>query len=337
MERKLASVQQIAKIEPIENADNIERVTVLGWQLVVLKNEFEVGNLCVFCEVDSLLPVKPEFEFLRKFCYNPRMDGFRIKTVRMRGQISQGIVFPINIMESPANLKIGDDVTELLGICKFERPIPTHLRGIVKGYRPFFIPETDEIRIQSVPDVLVRHANKTFYITEKLDGTSGSFFTNDGEFGVCSRSLELKESDENTFWQIARKYDIEKKLRSLDINFAIQAEVCGPGIQKNRYKFKEHKLFLFNAFDIDQYKYVNVFAIADKLGLETVPMINNKFVLIEGTTVNDLVEMAIARSVLNDIHREGIVIRAITEEQDQEIGRLSFKVINPKYLLKYDE
>ena len=150
MERALATIQRISKIEPIEGADAIECATILGWHLVVKKLEFGVGDLCVFCEVDSLLPEKPEFEFLRKNCFIDREDmrGFRIRTVKLRSQISQGICFPLSILDNADRgveihatgiksfvWKEGDDVTELLGIKKWEPRISLSMGGKIKGDR----------------------------------------------------------------------------------------------------------------------------------------------------------------------------------------------------------
>jgi len=202
--RKLATIQKIKSLEPIPDADKIEKATVLGWQLVVKKGEFKVGDYCVYCEIDSVLPERPEFEFLR-----PRK--FRIRTVKMRGQVSQGIAFPISSIKELQGVEIkeGMDVTDLIK---------------VKGGFPGFIPKTDEMRIQSVPDVLTRPENKgkRCYITEKVDGTSATYYIRDGQFGVCSRNLELLETEDNIHWMVARQHDIEAKLRKLNRNMAVQ-------------------------------------------------------------------------------------------------------------------
>ena len=125
--RKLASIQRIKALDPITGADAIERATVLGWQLVVKKGEFKVGELCVYCEVDCLMPDDPKFEFLK-----PR--GMRIKTVRLRGQISQGICFPMSILPEGFDIQEDADCTFVLGIIKYEPPIPACLNGIAKGH-----------------------------------------------------------------------------------------------------------------------------------------------------------------------------------------------------------
>lgn len=146
--RKLASIQKVIKVEPIPDADAIEMIQVLGWELVSKKGEFLPGQLCVYCEIDSFLPIAPEFEFLRKSCYRKMADGtegFRIKTVRLRSQLSQGIAFPMSILPE-GNYQEGDDVTDILNIVKYEPPIPACLDGIKKGDFPSFIPKSDETR-----------------------------------------------------------------------------------------------------------------------------------------------------------------------------------------------
>lgn len=165
-ERKLATIRRIAAIDPIEGADRIVRATVDGWQLVTAKdNGFKVGDLVVYFEIDAFLPVRPEFEFLREKCFKSTKnlgDGFRLKTIKLRGQVSQGLILPlddlfpkmgddyvITNMGGTFVLHEGDDVTEFLGVQKWEKPIPAQLAGTVKGNFPSFIPKTDQERVQN--------------------------------------------------------------------------------------------------------------------------------------------------------------------------------------------
>ncbi len=329
--RKLASIQRIKALEPIADADAIEKATVLGWQLVVKKGEFAVGDLCVYCEIDSLLPDRPEFEFLKA-------RGMRIRTVRLRGQISQGICFPLNILPQGTDIQEDTDVTDVLEIIKYEPPIPASLAGVAKGLFPSFIPKTDETRVQVLQDVLDKYKNELCYVTEKLDGSSVTYYLKDGEFGVCSRNLEPIETPENSLWKVARTLQIEEKLKSLNGNFALQGEIIGEGIQGNLYKLKGQTVRFFNVFDIDKYQFLDmqdfVNAMAN-LKLETVPVLETDFALTNN--INALIEKSKARSVLNaDMWREGIVIRPIIEKRDAELGQVSFKAINPEFLLKYE-
>jgi len=329
--RKLASIQKIKALESIEGADAIEKAQVLGWQLVVKKGEFKVGDLCVYCEIDSILPEKPEFEFLK-----PRK--MRIKTIKLRGQVSQGICFPLSFLPDGTKIEEGLNVTELMGVKKFEPPIPACLEGKMKGRFPSFIPKTDEPRIQIWEEIIDKNKGEKCYITEKIDGSSATYFIKDDEFGVCSRNLELYEDSENTFWKVAREQDIENKLRSLNGNFALQGELVGENIQKNTLKLKGQDVFFFNIFDIDKYRYLDykeLFATLKQLDLKPVPFVQEDYIL--ENDVNKLVELSIGKSLINkDGWREGIVIRSLTEKRVDSGERFSFKVVNPKFLLKYD-
>ena len=329
--RQLASIQRIKALESIENADAILKATVLGWQLVVKKGDFEVGDLCVYCEIDSLMPNRPEFEFLK-----PR--GMRIRTVRLRGQISQGICFPLSILPKNAPNTEGSDVTELLDITKYEPPIPASLAGVMKGGFPSFIPKTDETRVQVLEDLLDKYKGEKCFVTEKLDGSSATYYVKNREFGVCSRNLELLESADNTYWKLARELDIENKLKSLNGNFAIQGELIGEGVQGNKYALKGQKLFFFNVFNIDSYQYLGFEDFKntlEMLNFDSVPILEKGYLL--ENDVPKLVEKALGKSVLKgDVHREGIVIRLLNEA-NESIGRVSFKSINPEFLLKYND
>jgi len=233
--RKLVTIQKIEEKKLIEGADKIEAARVKGWWIVVQKDQFRVGDSVLYYEIDSFLPVRPEYEFLlkgnkpKKMLFDGKeIEGIRLKTIKLKGQISQGLIMPI-----PEGLKIPDDgdVSEELGVIKFEIPIPACLTGIIKGSFPAFLPKTDEERIQNMVDVL--NIN-TFYVTEKIDGTSTTFYKKDGVFGVCSRNIELVEG-ETTQWRIAKELDLINKIPD---NFALQGELVGEGIQGNPLKIK---------------------------------------------------------------------------------------------------
>jgi RNA ligase (TIGR02306 family) len=329
--RKLASIQKIKSLDTIPNADAIVKATVLGWQLVVKKGEFHVGDLCVYCEIDSVLPERPEFLFLK-----PR--HMRIKTARLRGQISQGICFPLSILPSGTPIDENTDVTDALGITLYEIPIPASLAGKAKGGFPSFIPKTDETRVQVLQDRLTAFRGTACMITEKLDGSSVTFYFRNGEFGVCSRNLELYDTPDALPWRAAHALRLDEKLRALGKNLALQGELIGTGIQKNKYKLGGTDVFFFNVFDIDSYSYLNAhdaLAVMKSLDVKPVPILDDHFLLTD--SIDDIVQLSIGKSALNpDAPREGIVIRPLTESRDAD-GRVSFKAINPEFLLKYDE
>ena len=351
--RKLASIQTVNAIEAIPNADAIERVRVLGWWVVVKKHEFSVGDSVVYCEIDSLLPELPAFEFLREGCYRAAIvqgrqefqrAGFRITTVRLRGQVSQGICFPLAILPPDTSTAEGTDVTDALSVIKHDPPPPANMAGRVKGGFPSFIPKTDETRVQVLESVLLRHRGKVFNVTEKLDGSSFTAFLRDGTFGVCSRNLLLDETDEShLFIQVSKRLELGAALVRLRDKYgfdpAIQGEVIGPGVQGNKYALRAVELRVFNLFDISASRLVEherAHELLKELRLEVVPQLG-RIPLEHG--VDDLIRLAKGVSVLNPkVQREGIVLRPQGEEHEPEIGgRLSFKAINPQFLLKYDE
>ena len=337
--RKLASIQKIKTLEPLENADAIEKATVLGWQLVVKKGEFKAGDLCVYCEIDSLMPDRPEFEFLR-----PR--NMRIRTIRLRGQVSQGICFPLSVLPEETEITEDADVTGILGITKYEPPVPACLSGIMKGRFPSFIPKTDETRVQVLQRLLDKYQGEKCYVTEKVDGTSVTYFINNGEYGVCSRNMELLESDENTLWIVGRALDMENKLRSLNGNFALQGELIGENIQSNKLKLKGQTVLFFNIFDINKSEYLPFelfIKVTGDLGLKTVPLIETDYIL--PNSIEDIIKKSVRKSlVVPDVWAEGIVIRPLREIRDFQLndeglvhGRVSFKAVNPEFLIKYSE
>ncbi len=332
--RKLASIQKIKNIESIEGAEAIEKASVLGWQLVIRKAEFKIGDLCVYFEIDSVLPDRPEFEFIRA-------KTNRIKTIKLRGQISQGICFPLTILPDGTSVEEDMDVTELLGVTKFEPPIPANLAGEIKGLFPSSIPKTDETRVQVLEALLKKHEGTSCYITEKLDGSSVTFYLKDNEFGVCSRNLDLLFNESNSMWKFALENNLEEKLRALNKNIALQGEIIGEGIQKNKYKLRGQTIYFFNVFDIDSYRYFSLNELKStlsNLNLLMVPVIDENYLL--ENNVAAVIAKSQMKSVFNkDTIAEGIVIRPIEEEMDNYImqGRVSFKAINPNFLIKYDE
>lgn len=349
MERKLASIQKILAVDPIPNADSIEVATVLGWKAVIRKGSFKPGDLCVYCEVDSVLPELPEYDFLKDRHY-------RVKTIKLRGQVSQGLILPLTVSAAvpeggllPLNDQgafpgvvdeVGKDVTELLGIKKYEPPVSVDLSGENKGGFPAFLFKTDEERIQSVPELISDAKNESFYVTEKLDGTSSTFYLKDGIFGVCSRNMEKAETDKNLYWRVARSLRIADKLSKAEGNIAIQGEIVGPGIRKNKYDLGEPMLFVYSVYDIDgakYFSYTDMVSFCKTLGFSVVPVIDVGISL-KGQTVDSLVEKSKGQSRLNPASmREGIVVRTMEEKYHPSVGRFSFKVINAEFLLKHDE
>ncbi len=336
--RKLASIQKITKISEIENADSISCATILGWQVVILKDQFKVGDNVIYCEVDSLMPDIPEFESLKKLTNNT----MRIRTIRMRGQCSQGICFPLELVENfgllPEDMTIGQDVTEVIGITKYEDVLPDELLSKAKGYIPSEIPKSDIYRVQTMQDVLDKYQGTMCCASEKMDGESITMYLKDGVFGVCSKVVDFIESEDSVHWQMAKQLDMENKFRMLGFDISMQGEIIGEGIKGNKYKIKGKKVLFYNAFDIKAHKYFNyenlIHLAKDLLQVETVPIVNDQLVLTND--INELVKQSNGRSMLYDTKREGIVITPL-EEINDIIGRIIIKVISPEFLLKHGE
>lgn len=335
MNRKLASVQTILSVEPIEGADKIEKIKVLGWTLVAQKDEFKPGDRCVFFEVDLLLPSEnPNFAFMAKYNY-------RIRTIKLRGILSQGLALPLSTMPEGYFYQDGDDVTDLIGVKKYEV-----LARFSSGPNspklqtwPFYVPKTDETRIQSEPELLNEMKGLPYYITTKMDGASATYLYKDGFFKVCSRNNEVEYDENSWYWQVAKKYDLENKFKVFGKNYAIQGELCGPGIQKNRLNLKERDLFVFSAYNIDEQRYLNYkemlyFIYAYNFGLEIVPQ--EEFPLTGfDYSLEQLLKMAQGKYLDTNNEKEGIVVRPLEETYSKTLkGRLSFKVLNNSYLLK---
>jgi RNA ligase (TIGR02306 family) len=343
MERKLATVRRIKEILPIEGADRIELAVVDGWKVVVAKDvQHKVGDLVIYCEIDSFLPIREEFEFLRKSSYKKMGDqeGFRLRTAKMKGQISQGLILPIFVLNPPdTNIYVqpfeGLDVTEMLDIVKYEPPIPANLAGKVKGLFPSFLIKTDEERVQNIAveySALCFQSKHQFYVTEKLDGSSATFYINNGEFGVCSRNLELLETEDNSFWKVARELKLEENLRALGKNICLQGELIGEGIQGNPYGIKGQTIRFFSVYQIDSRTRLGIKDLKDicfMIGLQTVPILESNFLL--PNTIEEMLQYAEGKSALNPkTEREGVVVRSLD-------GTISFKAISNKFLLKNEQ
>lgn len=345
--RKLATIQIIEELKPIEGADKIEAARIKGWWCVVKKEEFKVGDVCVFFEIDSLVPKTPVFSFLEKNGTkkieiigegtqpNFTVEGYRIKTVRLRKQISQGLALPITSFKELVGFwNVGDDVSELLNVYKYEHCVGASLGGEAKGNFPGYVSKTDEERIQNCYNDVMEHSGKTFTLTEKIDGTSCTVIRKDEEFHVCSRNLSLKESDTNLYWNMIKQKDLQNKMPN---NFAIQGEIAGEGIQKNRLGLTGRDLYVFYVYNIETGMYLPIdqmIEFCEYYGLKTVPVIEKEWVLNSYITRDELIKFADGASLLNPkAIREGVVWRL----NNKESGRFSFKAISNEYLLKWGE
>lgn len=340
-ERVMARVVRIDAINPIEGADKIELAQIGGWKVVVKKDEFQVDRLAVYCEIDSFIPhtIAP---FLTKEGQFPKVynnvEGQRLRTVKLRGQISQGLLLPISVafeLSPDTNVDILDtDVTQALGIQKWEPPAEFRAAN-AKGSFPHFIPKTDQERIQNLSRSLEKWIAEghRWQVTEKVDGSSMTVFYKDGEVGCCSRNLELKDDGTSTFWETAKAEKLVEKLISHGKNIALQGELIGGNIQGNAYKVPGFQFHLYDVFDIDKQEYWHpdaalVFALENEI--RHVPEVHGYFDMGEKTSdMEILLTFAEGKSLIGaKPEREGLVFKSLTEPGT------SFKVISNKWLLK---
>ena len=340
--RKLATIRKIDALTPIIGADAIECAHVGGWKVVVKKGEYIAGDLAVYIEIDSWVPTTLA-PFLSKGNY-PRVynevEGERLRTVKLRGQVSQGLLLPLEIKMSGNLLPVtrqcvleGDDVTELLGIQKWE-PALEFMSSDAKGAFPSQIPKTDQERIQNLSSELAQWKTEgiTWEVTEKLEGSSMTAYLIDGEFGVCSRNLNLKPNPDATFWKTAIDAGLEEALRAYGDNIALQGELIGEGIQGNIYKLKGTHFYIYDIYDIADGRYWSPYErrmFCKMHHLNHVPDLVHNIQLEGMGTMDDILAYAEGKSVMGMIgcEREGLVFKCNEKE-------VSFKAISNRYLLK---
>ena len=345
--RKLASIQRIWKTEPIEGADRIELAHILGWQCVVNKGQFREMDLAVYFEVDSFLPIAPEFEFLRASSYRKTDimgEGFRLRTMKFRGQISQGLLLPVSAFPAiPADAELGTDVTEILGVKKWEIEERITTGGTMIGTLPYDIPHTDETRVQAEPDLIQAFAGLEYYISTKMDGSSHSVGIDENGFHVTGHNYEYKDDGNSPFYELVKSMDLQAKMEAFATannlsTFTIQGELCAPGIQKNRLKLTKPAWYVFTIRENGKrVGLTRMLEVCEKLQLESVPIEEIGTDLpVKYPTVEALLERADGNYPKGE-KKEGIVIRP-TEPVYCELvsGALSMKVVSNKYLLKND-
>lgn len=377
MSRKLASVQKIKAIKPIEGADKIEIVQVLNWNCVAKKGEYQVGDKVIYFEIDSLLPDIPMLEWLKGSSWSQKLNKYKISTHRFRGQISQGLVMPISdfpkLLEQTIQLtdptayvagavgleylEEGMDLTETLNIEKYEPPVSNGPLGDTISHE-WYVPKTDEERIQvCAENVLPEYINADpddWYASIKLDGCSCTAGLFSDAFLIGGRNQWYK--DENMYTTTVKKYgDLQKKLEEYKavngIYVVFQGELCGPGIQSNRLGLSEKEWFIFNVFvsktgEMDSYTKcdtLRMMRLCEEFGLKTVPIISNdkKFDFKITTDIDKTVENLL--KYVDEIkYRDYFGDAAPSQIAEGVVFRKydmtnSFKVVSNKYLLKGGE
>jgi len=340
--RQMATLRRIDAIHPIPNADAIECAVIGGWKVVAKKGEYQHGDLAVYCEIDSWIPnaLAPFLSKKEPKEYNG-VKGERLRTVRLRGQLSQGLLLPLTVLQNDGawiagvTVDDGTDVSDVLGIQKWEAPIPAQLAGQVRGNFPAPIPKTDQERVQNIN--LEEYLDDIYEVTEKLHGASCTFYLDkEGKFHVCSRNLDLKPDPNNSYWRAAYELEIEAKMRQENLfGYAIQGELCGQGINGNNYNL----LLNFYAFDVfvEGVGYMlpeQRYALINRMGIPHVPMIvrnlSLKDILDTKEKILQFAEGYTSIPMLADkCLREGYVFKSMTQEK-------SFKAVSNSWLLQYE-
>lgn len=349
-QRKLVSIRRIQAITPIPNSTQIECCIVDGWKVVTKKGEFRVGDLAVFCEIDSWVPSR--FLPARNVRHKPNtykgVQGWRVRTTKIRGQVSQGLLLPSNLTMNALKKKFpkiqdfsdlfDHDLSEALGVIKWEHTAPISSSGDPsRSPFPMEVPRTDQERVQNIVDKLQSYCeNKLcFEVTEKLDGASCTIYLSaEGSFHVCSRRVSLRP-DDSEYWTVVKQNNLKKKMETLNMHgYALQGEVIGPKIQGNRYALPALQLYIYDVFTTTSNRFLDPkerMNLCRKLDVKHVPVIHSDFTLTEHqATVDHLLQVAEGKSVLNPkVEREGLVFKTHHNEES-----VSFKTISNTYLLK---
>jgi hypothetical protein len=353
----LASVQRVVKISPIEGADAIETATVLGWEVVIKKGEYKVGDLCCYIQIDTVVPEKPEYEFLRE-------RKFRVRTIKLRKQISQGLIVPL----PNGDWSEGDDLTQVIGVKKWEKvdnnpqryekrrkpktwygrllynlkynflykAFPFLLKKERSDFPKGLVSITDEERIQNMPRVLETHAGKTFVVSYKLDGSSITIIHNKflgrSKYRICSRRFELHGKD-NDWYKVFDNTNFKRHIKTLvkyygTNDIIVQGEAIGK-FNGNHHNLKSDEIKLFNIYvngkRINQREFIEV---CRANYIPHCPMYKE---VVLNHTLPEILKMSEIKDILNlQVEAEGLVWRCVEDN-------LSFKVINNKYLLKNNE
>lgn len=368
--RQLVVVKKIGMVMKHPNADALDLCTVGGWTVISKLNEFKEGDLCVFYEIDSFLPNIPLYEFLGKTITHQDKEGYRLRSMKLRGALSQGLALPLSSFPelNTDTLKEGDDLTEMLDVTKYDVDLSgkkgnaSNKPGEAKGNFPNFIPKTDEPRIQNLPHYFDLYKDKFFEETLKLDGSSMTCYKIEGKggkirnfidehlfglasfispikdhFGVCSRNLELKRptasSKKSNFWDAAMKYKLE---RDLPIGFAVQGEVLATNIQGNYEKVSEVQYNIYKVYDISEKKHLPP-KTAQKFVKKFLPLA--QYVPLKGESDFGMVKIFDVCKDFNEF-QERVTGPSINKDVKSEgrvyksqDGRITFKCVSNAYLL----
>ena len=356
--RHLASIAKIKSSVPVKDTERLDvtRMEGKGWNVITGRGEFKPGDLVAYFEIDSCLPIEDRYEFLRERTLKTYREGgeivlqvFRIRSMKLRGIYSQGLILPLSSFPEITDPKEGDDLTEKLHVLLYgdleQRFNPSYqVAGEMLEDFPGWLEKTDEERIQNLSELFEDDALKSteFEVTEKYDGASGTFvyapqYSDDPNF-VCSRNIRLKETEDNVFWQMSRKYNILPSLQQIyeetGVCYAIQGECVGPGINGNRDKYDALDFFVFRIKNISENRWLapeERYELCKKMGLNHVKVIERALRVFSQYRDADSLLLYAEGKTDRGHEREGLVFKSLPD------GALSFKAVSNKYLMKIGE
>ena len=321
---KDATIEIISEVKPHPNADRLDLVKILGFQCVAQKGLYQGGEKIVYIRPDSVLPLESWTEEYRK--YSPK----RVKAVKLRDIFSEGIIVRFEqLPKDISHMNVGDDVSEIIGVYHYEAPQPQDLQA--KGYLPYGIGPTDQIRFENIIDELPYGEKVDIFL--KVDGQSASFYYNleTDEFGVLGRNLEMKLEAHNNYTAHVERYNIKNKLISFckehGKSLCIRGESYGQGIQSsgnNPHSQKEKGWAMFSVYDIKNGEYYRkggefyFVDVAQQMELPYVDIVEKDVQL-----TKELIEKySVGIEKLNDKPFEGVVVNH---------RKGTFKIINKSY------
>lgn len=340
---RLATFEIIESIRDIEDREFIGVGTVLGYEIVIRKEEFKVGDWCVLIPIDTIIDTtNPWFSFLKPDKGNTTL---RIKTIKLGGEYSQGLAVPLTRftnIPNPDHLTIEElnsiDLGEILGVTKYEKelemPTPS---GTFIDFPVKYIPITDEDNLKTKKRIIKELINKEVLITKKIDGSSMTLIWDDELFICASRRISLicyiGDLIEYEYESAMVNYIKTNNLRNLfrGRKIVLQGEFTGPKINGNRMKLTKIHYYVFTVYENEEYyKYFDMYSLCLHNGLDIVPLIQELYIT-EETTIQDF--QIIADNVMyGDNKGEGIVVRPLIPFKSNILNKnCSFKVISRKY------
>lgn len=303
------------------NADALSIADIEGsaWQVVVRTDDFAEEGTGIYIPVDTIVPQIPEFEFLRD-------RNFRIKAIKLRGEYSYGLLIP-----NRDNLPVGEDVTDRIGIKKYEPPTPIDMTGeaVPQTEVNWICVYTDVERYENFPDVFKEQ--EEVIVTEKIHGSNLRVSRKNDNLFVGGHKWMWKETEKNLYWKAIRQNGFDKiLLERLPDKIVLFGEAYGKKVQKLKYGLDIQKILFYDAFydgrylDWDEFiKLMNQIGLSESI----VPIIYRG-----GYDLDMIKNLSTGNTLLGDYHlKEGVIVKPVKERFDGKLGRVVLKFISPMY------